>query len=194
MQCGDGNTTCPDTTIAKDGDIFIQGIWAPPAWLIQLRDAFAVLGPTLLIGLWIWWILGCLGALKVLHMIITGEIKVPEPIQIIVAVIMKILQKIFQEWCPQLFNACGRCCEKCWSLCLCCSLCLLTGGKSRKEEALVRKVELGWRIPKSCDGMCKGAKLARKKHRKLMRMNKRKGMKNETLWYQKRYKCTCIVK
>ena len=127
-------------------------------------------------------------------MIITGEIKVPEPVTIVVTVILKALQKVFQEWFPRAFQACSACCEKCVSCCVGWSLCVVTAGKSRKEEALVRKVGAGWRIPPTCDGMCKGAKFARRRHRKLMRVNKRKGMKNETPWYQRPYKCTCKVK
>lgn len=194
IQCGDSNTTCPETTVSKNGTIFTQGEFQWPSWLSDLRDFFLFLGPTLILSLWIWWILGCLGALKILHMIITGEVKVPEPVMIALAVAEKILRKIFQEWCPRMFHACGNCCEKCTRCCVGTSLCLLTAGKSRKEEAVVRRVGAGWRIPRACNGMCKGAKLARKNHRKLMRMNKRKGMKRETPWYQKRYKCTCKVK
>ncbi len=172
----------------------IQDVFQWPGWINSVGNVFKFLGPTLLIGLWIWWILGCLGALKILHMIITGEIKAPEPIMIILAVLEKILRKIFQEWCPKMFSACARCCEKCCTCCFGVTLCLLTGGRSRKDEVAVRKVGPGWRIPRTCNGMCRGAKLARKNHRKLIRMNKRKGMKNETPWYQKRYKCTCKVR
>lgn len=50
--------------------------------------------------------------------------------------------------------------------------------------------------PVNCDGMCTGAKKARRVHRKKLRMLKRQGAKATkiTVWWEKPYTCTCIIK
>lgn len=198
MQCGDGNTTCPDPPKMDDGDVpHIQSPF-PPDWLKKLGTFFEVAAPKFLMMFWIILMLLCLGVIKIVHLIITGDFKPPpgavEPATAALMVAKQVLEKIIKEWLPRAFQACTVCCEKSVSCCFASCFCVLTGGKSKQEEVMTRKVGIGWRVPRNCNGMCKGAKFTRRKHRKLMRINKRKGMKNETAWYQKPYKCTCKVK
>lgn len=57
-------------------------------------------------------------------------------------------------------------------------------------------VDRGAVRPVTCDGMCSGAKKARRIHRKKLRMLKRRGAKETkvTVWWEKPYTCTCVVK
>lgn len=146
---------------------------------------------------WFIWLLGCLGCLKVLHMFITGQVSYPavsEPTMMVAQKGMEVMQKVSNEWCP----ACHRCVTGTFQRsCLCCFSCvgqLITGEKDQTPTTIATgDYERGWRRPKACNGMCQGAKMARRLHRKQMRINKRKGMKNETPWYHKKYECTCKV-
>ena len=169
----------------------------PPDWLKNLGTFFKYAAPKFLMTFWILLMLLCLGVIKIVHLLITGDFKFPaaaEPVTMALMIAKQLLEKILKEWFPRAFQACTVCCEKSISCCFASTFCILTAGRSKKDEGLTRKVGIGWRVPRNCNGMCKGAKFARRKHRKLMRINKRKGMKNETAWYQKPYKCTCKVK
>lgn len=70
-------------------------------------------------------------------------------------------------------------------------------GKDRTKyigrEGLVSK---NAKRPINCDGMCRGAKQARRIHRKKIRLLKRRGAKTEKMvaWWEKSYNCTCVVK
>ena len=57
-------------------------------------------------------------------------------------------------------------------------------------------MESGAQRPTTCDGMCSGAKKARRLHRKHLRMLKRQKAKDFeiTAWWEKPYTCTCVVK
>ena len=50
--------------------------------------------------------------------------------------------------------------------------------------------------PATCDGMCRGAKAARKVFRRKMRLLKRKGITppENAVWWQTKYECTCVVR
>lgn len=52
------------------------------------------------------------------------------------------------------------------------------------------------RRPLNCDGMCRGAKQARRIHRKKLRVLKRRGVKPGKMlaWWEKSYNCTCVVR
>ena len=50
--------------------------------------------------------------------------------------------------------------------------------------------------PATCDGMCRGAKAARRLFRRKMRLLKRKGITppENAIWWQTKYECTCVVR
>jgi len=151
-------------------------------------------GTVLLLTILIYYTISCIIGCKLLYMFVSGELGVPEPASMAMTVLKSAAQKVTQEWCPKMAQFCNACCAR---ICACCykwTCCVITGGQSMKDEALFRKVPTGWRVPKTCNGMCKGAKFARRNWRKLQRIEKRKGKKNEKPWYSKPYKCTCVVK
>ncbi len=148
---------------------------------------------------WVIFVLCCLGGLKVLHMVITQEVKMDAiiaPPKEAMRIAKEWADYIFKEFCPthcdNIWTTCARCCGT--SCRGCCWIC--TCGKvSRFENMLYRRrVERGWRVPPHCNGMCEGAKYRRRLHRKLMRAMKRIGQKKETPWYSKPYNCSCKVK
>lgn len=172
-----------------------------PKWLKWLPKLFRTeTAVTFALIFWIIFLLWCLGNIKICHMIITGQIDFPmvtEPIQIVLSVVKTVLTKILKEWLPEQYDACMNCCEKSIMLCCAKAFFILTFGRAKTnniEVAIDRKVARGWRRPRHCNGMCSGAKDARRRHRKQMRINKRKGMKNDIPWFQKPYTCTCKVK
>ena len=146
---------------------------------------------------WFVYLLICLGMLKVLHMLMTGQVNYPavsDPMMMAAQKGMEIQQKIVNKWCPACYKCVSGSLQRC---CLCCFSCIgqtVTGKKDHKPTTVgISEYERGWRRPRACNGMCEGARTARRLHRKQMRINKRKGMKNETVWYQKKYECTCKV-
>ena len=48
--------------------------------------------------------------------------------------------------------------------------------------------------PRVCDGMCRGARVARKTHRRKVRVLRRKGMAVSEAWWESGYECTCRVR
>lgn len=175
--------------------------WSMPRWLQWLPKLFrAETAMTFVLIFWIIFLLWCLGNLKICHMIITGQIDFPmvtEPVTIVLSVFKSIATKIFKEFLPEKYDECMTSCER--SIVFCCAkaFCVLSLGRAQTtniELAAERKVGRGWRRPRHCNGMCSGAKDARRRHRKQMRINKRKGMKSDIPWYQKPYTCTCRVK
>ena len=74
---------------------------------------------------------------------------------------------------------------------------VITSGKNETKyvgrEDLVSK---NVKRPVNCDGMCRGAKKARRIHRKKLRLMKRRGarMNKMNAWWEKSYNCTCTVK
>ena len=145
---------------------------------------------------WFFHLLVCLGALKVLHMFMTGQIDYPAittPVSMATKKVHEIQKKVCQKWFPQIYDCVTGTCERC---CLCCCAFFMerVTGKEHIDTATDMSVyERGWLRPRQCNGMCPGARQARRLHRKQMRINKRKGMKNETAWYQKKYNCNCKV-
>lgn len=162
-------------------------------------DVFRLHGGKIAILFWVILILYCLGMLKVLHIIISGDVKmdgIKDPMMVVAQKAKEYFDYVIHEWCPMV-------CDNCWtSIGNCCSFCcrkgcfVLTFGKVSHEENILgrRRVELGWRPPPYCDGMCKGAKYRRRIHRKMMRINKRAGIGRDMPWFQKPYSCTCKVK
>ena len=194
LQCGDNTTECPPPPEYAKNDTLKE--WNG-GFLGKLKDVADFLkgnfGKFALAG-WFFFMLICLGFLKVAHMFLTGQVDYPaltKPLKLV----HTVTSKVFGEYCPKI---CGRCCEFCqrYSLCMCAlTVTTLTGQKDytaqARDDYLYKR---GWRRPRQCDGMCSGAKQARRSHRKQMRINKRKGMKNETAWFQKPYTCTCKVR
>ena len=201
-QCGDNTTECPPPPEYHKDDKFvdINGELAKKfKWLADIRDFMVGNFGKFVLAAWFFHILLCLGVLKVLHMLLTGQVNYPaltNPAKKGLKLVYEMQKKIFDQWCPMVYSrVCGGC-ERC---CLCCCAFFgqaLTGQKD--HTATARQAadfeSGGWRRPRTCNGMCSGAKQARRNHRKQMRINKRKGMKNETAWYQKPYNCTCKVK
>ena len=48
--------------------------------------------------------------------------------------------------------------------------------------------------PRVCDGMCRGARVARKAYRRKVRVLRRKGMAVSEAWWEAGYECTCRVR
>ena len=203
VQCGNDTTNCPPPPPIANGTS--TGLWnindLLPSWLQWLPNLFRTeTAVTLVLLFWIVLLLWCLGNIKILHMIITGQIDFPmvtEPITIVLSIVKGVLEKLFKEFLPEQYDACLTCCEKGIMRCCAKAFCILTFGRAQTnniEVAVEKKVGRGWRRPRNCNGMCAGAKSARRRHRKQMRINKRKGMKSDIPWFQKPYTCTCQVK
>lgn len=196
LQCGNGTTTCPKPPEFKEGNSKRINLWFTRL-VDKLKKIIGPLTSSLATATIIILILLVLGIIKVVHMIITGEIQMPaasEPTQMAIQFAKNLAEKILKEWLPEAYDSCVSNCAKCtWSSYSMCFY-VLTCGRFAKEAQLSKTVERGWRRPKRCNGMCTGAKVARRNHRKQMRMNKRKGMKNEMPWFAKPYTCTCKLK
>ena len=169
-----------------------------PKWLQKFyRMETAV---TIALAFWIMWLLWCLGTIKVIHMVITGELDFPvvtEPVLLFLNLLKMIVVYLFKEFFPEQCDACWTAIEKCVMMFCAKCLCVLTCGRIQAnniEVASERKVGRGWRRPRHCNGMCAGAKDARRRHRKQMRINKRKGKRSDIPWFQKPYICSCKVK
>lgn len=202
LQCGNNKTVCPDAPQRPDSELEVYN----RRWYERVRDAFKKLagffklhGGKFLITFWVVCILICLGVLKVVHIIITGDLKmkgVTDPIIMVMNKVKEVAEYILKQWCPAF-------CDNCWTSCLnCCRFCtrrccwmMTCGVVKRKENMLYRKrIERGWRAPPYCNGMCEGAKFRRSLHRKLMRVMKRTGAKKDAAWFSKPYNCSCKVK
>ena len=177
--------------------------WYDRAWdvLKKAGEIFKLHGGKVLIMFWVWFLLICLGGLKVLHIVITQEVKMDAVVNP-----AKEAARIGKEWadyickeflpthCDNIWTTCENCCAK---SCRCCCWAVSCGRIGRKKNLILHgraRVERGWRVPPHCDGMCDGAKYRRRLHRKLMRTMKRMGQKKDTPWYSKPYNCTCKVK
>ena len=196
VQCGNETDTCPPPPTYHKNDSFIDFGKNFRFFKKAIDFMKGNFGKFVLVS-WFLWLLGCLGCLKVLHMFITGQVSYPavsDPAMMAVQKGTEMMQKVSNEWCPALHRCMTGTFQRC---CLCCFSCvgqLVTGEKDHTPTTIAtRDYERGWRRPKACNGMCEGARTARRLHRKQMRINKRKGMKNETAWYQKKYECTCKV-
>ena len=202
VQCGNNKTTCPDAPERPDSELTIYR----PRWYERLRDNLQKLGDffknhgsKIVIMFWVVFILICLGGLKVLHMIITQEVKMDAaiaPSKEAMRIAKEWADWFFKEFCPthcdNIWTTCANCCR--FSSRHCCWV--LTCGKVSRSPNMLHKtrVERGWRVPPHCDGMCEGAKYRRRLHRKLMRAMKRIGQKKDSAWYSKPYNCSCKVK
>ena len=160
-------------------------------WLKNALDFLNGYAGKFVLGSWFMMMLMCLGSCKVLHMLLTGQIDYPaltKPWKCA----LDCLQNVCGKWCPMIIDRCGDCCQR---HCLCvCAACVTTVTGEKAYTAQARDTKPGWRRPQTCDGMCSGAKQARRAHRRQMRINKRKGMKTQTAWFEKPYTCTCQVR
>ena len=199
-QCGNGSSTCPPPPTYHKDDHFkdLHKMLGKKFRLFNKIHKFMAgnIGKFVLIG-WFFHLLMCLGLLKVVHMLLTGQIDYPaltNPAKMGLNTVYKFQKTLCDKWCPVFYSlVCGTF-QRC---CLCCCAFVgqkVTGQKDHTPTIIEMKdYEKGWRRPRSCNGMCEGARTARRLHRKQMRINKRKGMKTETAWYQKKYECTCKV-
>lgn len=202
LQCGNNKTVCPDAPERPDSSLELYR----PRWYDRMNAGFKKFaefiklhGGKFLIAFWVIFCLVLLGGLKVLHIVMTQEVKMDAilfPPKEIARILKQWTDYILKEWCPSF-------CDNFWtSCCNCCGFCMrrscwaMSCGKvSRTHKPLQRKrIERGWRAPPYCDGMCDGARTRRSLHRKLMRVMKRTGQKKDTPWFSKRYNCTCKVK
>lgn len=167
--------------------------------LLSISEFFRLHTGKFLITFWVVMMLIFLGALKVVHIIITGEVKykaATDPIVIAVERAKEIGEYILKQWCPafcdNLCTSCGRCCRFCTRRCCW----MMSCGAVEKDEPMLHKerIERGWRPPPYCNGMCKGAKYRRRLHRKLMRVMKRTGQRKDAPWFSRPYNCSCKVK
>ena len=200
MQCGNASSTCPPPPTYHKDDHFkdIHKMLGKKFKLLNKFRNFMVgnVGKFVLVS-WFFYLLMCLGLLKVLHMLMTGQIDYPaltNPASMGAKKVYQLQKKICDKWCPACYSCVCGTFQRC---CLCCFAFVgqkVTGEKDH-EPTIIQKsdYERGWRRPRSCNGMCSGARTARRLHRKQMRINKRKGMKNEVAWYQRKYECTCKV-
>lgn len=202
FQCGNNKTECPDAPERPDSELNLYR----PKWydrfkrnLLKFGEFFKLHGGKILIWFWVVMVLCCLGGLKVLHIVITQEVKMDamlNPAKEVARIGKEWADHILKEWCPafcdNFWTSCGTCCRFCTRKCCWVISC---GRVSGMDKALQRRrVERGWRAPPYCDGMCEGARYRRFLHRKLMRVMKRTGQKKDTPWYSKKYNCTCKVK
>ena len=166
---------------------------------IKFGEFFKLHGGKFLILFWVYLMLCCLGALKILHMIITQELKMDfliNPLKVILAMVKQLASHVCKERFPAFYDNCCSTIGKCFRIC--CRRCCwaISCGRVSKIRRVMfrRRIERGWRAPPYCNGMCDGAKFRRSLHRRLMRVMKRTGQKKDTPWFSKKYICTCKVK
>ena len=188
IQCGNNITNCPpNVELANSTKLWYGHL----DFLDKVTKFFEgnfgkfALGGIFVLLLWI------LGICKVVHMIITGSINIE-----VITNPLKLVVKLQNAVCQRILPGAGK---ACWSdsrrTCLCCFAKFSTTITGESDtDALGVETGRGWRRPQYCDGMCRGAKLARRRHRKEMRMNKRRGVYKDTPWYTKKYTCTCVVR
>ena len=202
MQCGYNKTNCPKTPEREKSHLKeYQYSWLERA-LRSVQDFARFIGKNggaFLTIFWIALILLGLGVLKVIHIVMTGNVDIKIirlPIFKAVGIIKYVIDYIWTELCPQYCDSFFSSIYRCFGSITRSSCFVLTLGEVNKEPPPKSYIGKGWRPPPHCDGMCKGAKFRRKIHRKEMRMNKRVGIKakKETPWFEKPYNCTCKVK
>lgn len=73
---------------------------------------------------------------------------------------------------------------------------IATGRNETKYIGRETEVKKNTRRPMNCDGMCRGARQARRMYRKKLRVLKRRGAKTAKMlaWWEKGYTCTCVVR
>lgn len=203
LQCGNNKTVCPNAPERPDSDLVLyRERWYERLRdrLKQLADYFRLHGSKFLIMFWVILVLICLGVIKVVHILITQEVKMD-------AILTPWVEasRIAKEWKDYILKElCPTICDNFWTTCgngcrICCRKCCwaATCGKLvRREERIInrQRIERGWRAPPYCNGMCRGAKHRRQLHRRLMRVMKRTGARKDTPWYSKPYNCTCKIK
>ena len=195
MQCGNNKTTCPDAPIRADSDLELF----PISWfgkfansVKEVLDVFLNNFGKIAVMFWVVLVLFGLGILKVIHIIMTGNIKI-SAVNHLVNRIKECLHHIMNEWCPVVCAECwtgvGKCCSFCRRKC-----CFGLGEDNEKDIPGKKQMDRGWRPPPQCNGMCKGAKYKRRTHRRIMRINRRTGGKGDVPWFHCEYTCTCKVK
>ena len=95
-------------------------------------------------------------------------------------------------------KCCGMCCDCCGSATIhsvwCCAVCV-TGEDSTRYHGK-EDVAPNQKRPEYCNGTCRGAKQARRIHRKNLRLLKRRGANTSKMvaWWEKPYTCTCVLR
>ncbi|XP_019853252.1 PREDICTED: uncharacterized protein LOC109582771 [Amphimedon queenslandica] len=156
-------------------------------WLSDITDWFSSHFGALILFAIIAVVLILLGLAKVSLLIFAGQIALPA----------------MNQCCGAMSRCVSLCCS---AFCICCTKTALntawkasklTSGKDTSRHVGQEDVvESGAQRPRTCDGMCSGAKKARRLHRKHLRMLKRQKAKDfeVTAWWEKPYTCTCVVK
>lgn len=112
---------------------------------------------------------------------------------------MKSTKKCCDCCCQCIQTVFGKLCSCCFKattdVAWCCTVCA-TGKNSLKYIGTENIASSKARRPINCDGMCRGARQARRLHRKKLRVLKRRGARTAKMfaWWEKPYNCTCVVR
>lgn len=120
----------------------------------------------------------------------TGEVKCPA--------VDKPAKAVFKIFC-EIFKLCGGTMCSCLTsttLNLAWGTTVIAKGKDATKYIGREDLSSNAKRPINCDGMCRGAKQARRIHRKRLRLMKRRGAKMGKVgpWWEKKYNCTCVVR
>ncbi|XP_065919343.1 hapless 2-like [Dysidea avara] len=196
--CGHNTTNCPEApttfrnkTQKKDPFSKFKSPFSGLSNLELLK--FGSLFGSIALSLLIIWVLVALGILKVIFILYTGQAKFP-----------------FEDQIKQFFLGILKC------ICICCKKGWIEAKKTTIEagtaaaaltgdidatlaaEDLIDDTEreLGLaptKRPRACDGMCRGACVARKSFRRKVRVLRRKGMAVSEAWWEAGYECSCRI-
>ena len=210
LQCGYNTTKCPPPPKYHKDDKFAQ-LNLDLRWINNVINFLGIpdfgnffklnFGKLILI-FWFIVILLVLGVIKYLHSSCTSQSSQDMPTNPMEAKMfaakkgIEIKDKIIQEIIPGIYDSVTSTFQT-YTIKIC--ACFGQGLKGEKDFTAYAQNRYtfesgGWRRPVKCNGMCSGAKVARHLHRKQMRINKRKGAKSDTVWYQKPYRCSCKVR
>ena len=192
-QCGSNQTDCPPPPTylkpANYSNIGISfrgltgGFEKVGKWFKDTFDS-GTLGTTIVVAIIVLLVIG-LGALKVVLVVYTGKLNLPA-----VPCCTRCVCGIAA--------ALGECLQVCLrnlklDFLLCCTRCL-PGNKG--FTATGTHIGSGWVHPTHCDGTCEGAGRARREHRRLLRMHRRRSLPTPPpeVWWESPYTCTCAVR
>lgn len=109
-----------------------------------------------------------------------------------------VLGKGLYRGCRECFRVCCSCLVKEAVSTVSGAVDVITGKPLDKDVdvGIEDRSDINIRRPATCDGMCRGAKRARRLFRKKMRLLKRKGRKppENAIWWETKYECTCVVR
>ncbi|KAL5463657.1 hypothetical protein EMCRGX_G032572 [Ephydatia muelleri] len=191
--CGSNRTDCPPPpTYLKPANysnfgISVRGLTGAfekvGKWFKDTFDS-GTLGTTIVVAIIVLLVIG-LGALKVVLVVYTGKLNLPAV-----------------PCCTRCICGVAGALGECLKICLqnlkldflfCCTRCL-PGDKG--FTAAGAQAGGGWIRPAYCNGTCEGAGRARREHRRLLRMHKRRSLPTPPpeVWWESPYTCTCAVR